>query len=143
MPELVELIRKRDFNQLREILCGFPAQDLAEIFTDLKPDDEAVLLRILPRDLAAELLEDLPVEDQEKMLQALGSEQVAQILNDISADDRTALLEELPAAARPSLAQPMKPRLVSTPKTLPFSILMPLTSQFWIMSTPRKSAPRA
>ena len=38
MPELVELIRKRDFNQLREILCDFPAQDIAEIFTDLKPD---------------------------------------------------------------------------------------------------------
>ena len=55
MPELVELIRKRDFNQLREILSAFPAQDLAEIFTDLKPDDEAVLLRILPRDLAADV----------------------------------------------------------------------------------------
>jgi len=30
-PELVELIRQRNFNQLREILCGFPAPDLAEI----------------------------------------------------------------------------------------------------------------
>lgn len=109
MPELVELIRKRDFNQLREILCAFPAQDLAEIFTDLKPDDEAVLLRILPRDLAAQVFEYLPVEDQEKMLQALGSEQVAQILNDIAADDRTALLEELPAAATQKLLNLLSP----------------------------------
>ena len=109
MPELKELIRNRDFNQLREILCGFPAQDLAEIFTDLKSDDEAVLLRILPRDLAAQVFEYLPVEDQEKMLQALGSEHVAQILNDISADDRTALLEELPAAATQKLLNLLSP----------------------------------
>ena len=109
MPELKELIRKRDFNQLREILCEFPAQDLAEIFTDLKPDDEAVLLRILPRDLAAQVFEYLPVADQERMLQALGSEQVAQILNDISADDRTALLEELPAAATQKLLNLLSP----------------------------------
>ena len=103
MPELIDLIRKRDFNELRAVLCVFPAQDLAEIFTDLNPDDEAVLLRILPRDLAAQVFEYLPMDDQEKMLQALGSEHVAQILNDITPDDRTALLEELPAAATQKL----------------------------------------
>lgn len=66
-PELEELIRKRDFNQLRAALSGFPAQDLAEIFADLTADEEAVLLRILPRDLAAEVFENLPVEHQEPL----------------------------------------------------------------------------
>lgn len=108
-PELEELIRKRDFNQLRAALSGFPAQDLAEIFADLTADEEAVLLRILPRDLAAEVFENLPVEHQEPLLQALGSEQVAQILNDLSADDRTALLEELPAAVTQRLLNLLTP----------------------------------
>ena len=108
-PELAELIRQRSFNQLREILCEFPAPDIAEIFTDLRPDDEAVLLRILPRNLAAEVFEHLSVEDQEQMLQALGSEQVAQILNDIAPDDRTALLEELPSAATQKLLNLLSP----------------------------------
>ena len=102
-PELVELIAKRDFTQLRAILCDFSAADLAEIFFDLKPDDEAVLLRILPNDVAAQVFEYLPVDDQEKMLHALGTEKVAQILNDIAPDDRTALLEELPSAATQKL----------------------------------------
>lgn len=108
-PELAELIRSRNFNELREILCAFPAPDIAEIFVDLKPGDEAVLLRLLPRELAAEVFEYLPVEDQEKMLQALGSGQVAQILNDIAPDDRTALLEELPAAVTQKLLALLKP----------------------------------
>ncbi|MFM2082337.1 MAG: hypothetical protein RL380_1028 [Verrucomicrobiota bacterium] len=108
-PELVELIRQRNFNQLREILCDFPATELAEIFYDLPPGDEAVLLRVLPRELAAEVFELLPVEDQEKMLHALGNEQVAQILNDIAPDDRTALLEELPAAVTQKLLALLDP----------------------------------
>jgi magnesium transporter len=108
-PELVELIRQRNFNQLREILCHFSALELAEIFFDLPPGDEAVLMRVLPRELAAEVFELLPVEDQEKMLHALGNEQVAQILNDIAPDDRTALLEELPAAVTQKLLALLDP----------------------------------
>jgi magnesium transporter len=108
-PELKELIQRRDFVQLRDILCNFPAAEVAEIFYDLPPDDEAVLLRLLPRDLAAEVFECLPLEDQEKLLHALGSEQVAQILNDIAPDDRTALLEELPAAATQKLLNLLSP----------------------------------
>jgi len=108
-PELAELIRTRNFAELREILCSFPAPDIAEIFFDLDADNEAVLLRILPHDVAAEVFEHLPVEDQEKMLHSLGNEQVAQILNDISPDDRTALLEELPAAATQKLLNLLLP----------------------------------
>ncbi len=108
-PELKELIQRRDFNGLRDILCTFPAADVAEIFYDLPPGDEAVLLRLLPRELAADVFEYLPLEDQEKLLHALGSEQVAQILNDIAPDDRTALLQELPAAATQKLLNLLSP----------------------------------
>jgi len=108
-PELVELIRRRDFNQLREILCEFTAPDVAEIFADLTPDDQAVLLRILPHDLATEVFEYLSLEDQEKLLRALGTEQVAGILNDLSPDDRTALLQELPSAATQKLLALLDP----------------------------------
>ena len=108
-PELVALIHQRNFAQLREILSEFSAPDIAEIFTDLGPDEEAVLMRILPHDVAAEVFEYLSVEDQESMLHSLGNEQVAQILNDLAPDDRTALLEELPAAATQKLLNLLTP----------------------------------
>ena len=96
LPELKELIRQRDFAQLREILSEFPAPDLAELLDDLEPADTAVLLRILPRDLAAEVFEYIPIAGQEELLHALGDADVASILNELAADDRTALLEEVP-----------------------------------------------
>src|SRR6266550_347892 len=108
-PELVELIRQRNFNQLRQILCEFPAPDIAEILSDLSADDKAVLLRILPHALATEVFEYLRVEEQEQLVHALGNEQVAAILNEMPPDDRTALLEELPSAATLKLLDLLSP----------------------------------
>ena len=108
-PELVELIRKREFNQLREILCDFAPVEVAEILADLPAEDKAILLRILPHQLAADVFEHLSLEDQEGLLQALGKEDVATILNDLAPDDRTALLEEMPAAATQKLLNLLSP----------------------------------
>jgi len=108
-PELMELIRQRNFNQLREILSEFSPPDIAEILADLSADDKAVLLRILPQELASDVFEYLSVEDQEKLIHALGNEQVAGILNDLPPDDRTALLEELPSAVTQKLLALLSP----------------------------------
>jgi magnesium transporter len=108
-PELTGLIERREFNRLREVLCEFPPAEIAEIFSDLPAEDQAVLLRILPHALAADVFEHLDHEDQERLLLALGNEQVARILNEMEPDDRTALLEELPAAATQKLLNLLSP----------------------------------
>ncbi len=108
-PELTELIHQRAFSQLRDILSRFPPEDISEILADLAPEDRAVLLRLLPRELAADVFEHLGVEEQERLLLALGNEQVARILNEMEPDDRTALLEELPAAATQKLLNLLSP----------------------------------
>ena len=104
-PEIAELIHARNFTQLRELLVGFAAGDIAEIFTDLNPEEEAVLLRVLPRQLSAEVFGHLTHADQEALLHALAKEDVAAILNDMTPDDRTALLEELPSSATQKLLE--------------------------------------
>jgi hypothetical protein len=48
-----------------------------------------------------------------------------------------------PATTIPTFFARIAPRVVCTPRTLPFSMSIPVTSQFWIRSTPRRSAPRA
>jgi magnesium transporter len=109
-PELAELIRKREFNQLRQILSQFAPPDIADILTDVAADDKAVLLRILPQQLATEVFEYLAVDDQEQLVHALGNEHVARILNDLPPDDRTALLEELPSVVTQKLLSLLSPK---------------------------------
>ena len=108
-PELAELIRQRNFNQLREILVEFPAPDIAEILADVSAEDKAVLLRILPQDLAADVFEHLSREDHEQLIHALGTDHVARILNDMQPDDRTTLLEELPGPVTQKLLNLLSP----------------------------------
>jgi len=108
-PELHEFIERRDFNRLRDLLTDFPAADVAEILSDLSPDERAITLRILPHHLAADVFEHLELEEQEQLLRALGNEQVAHILNEMEPDDRTAILEELPAAATRHLLNLLSP----------------------------------
>ncbi len=117
LPEIEEMIERRDFAGLREALSGLPVADVADVFCDLPPESVAVLFRILPRDKATEVFAYLPVEVQEPLLRAMGQEQVAAVLNDMAPDDRTALLEEIPGEAAQRLMGLLSPderKLAST-----------------------------
>src|SRR6185436_18387830 len=72
-PDVAELIRNRNFNELREFLLELPVPDLAELLADSSPEDRAVLFRLLPRELAAETFEYLPFEAQEELLKGLAT----------------------------------------------------------------------
>ena len=108
-PDLAELIRARQFNELREFLLDLSAPDLAEVLADCSPEDRAVLFRLLPRSVAAETFEYLPFEAQEELLRSLGDEQVARVLDDMRPDDRTAFLEELPGQVTARLLNLLSP----------------------------------
>jgi magnesium transporter len=97
-PEIKDLINSRDFTSLKEVLVDWTPADIADLLTDLPDYEQAVLFRILPKDLATDTFEYLDVEVQLSLLKALGNEEVAFILNDMSPDDRTAMLEEVPAS---------------------------------------------
>ncbi len=108
-PELSGLIESRDANTLKEVLQGWLVPDLAELIADIPESDQAVLFRLMPRNVAAEVFEYLDLETQKSLLKALGQEHVATILNEMHPDDRTALLEELPGAAAKQLVALLSP----------------------------------
>ena len=117
-PDLEELIRAREFGQLREFLLDLSVPDLAELLAETPPEDRAVLFRLLPRALAADAFEYLPFEAQEELLKGLGDEQVAAVLDEMSADDRTALLEELPGEVTRRLLDLLSPEEREVARTL-------------------------
>ncbi|MDX6765370.1 MAG: magnesium transporter [Candidatus Methylacidiphilales bacterium] len=107
--EIHELIGQKNFTALRHVFQEWPPADLAALITDLPPDDQAVVFRILPRELAAHTFDFLEFDDQRYLLDSLRQDQVADILNGMSPDDRTLLLEELPAEASKKLIALLSP----------------------------------
>ncbi len=98
-PEIKALIDERKLSTLKEILSEWSPTDIAEIMTELTENEQAIIFRLLPKDIATDTFEYLDFEFQVNLLKAMGREEVAGILNEMSPDDRTALLEDLPSTA--------------------------------------------
>ena len=109
-PEINELIARRSFLPLKEVLVDLTPPEIADFIEDIEAEDRAIVFRLLPRDLAADVFEYLEFEIQEAMLKSLGQGEVAAILNEMAADDRTVLLEELPANATKQLLTLLSPQ---------------------------------
>lgn len=91
-----DLIDRRDWTGLREVVHGLAPSDLADLLTEL-PDRETVLLfRALPREVAAETFANLGPDQREDLLQAFTDDETRRLLTELTPDDRTHLLEELP-----------------------------------------------
>jgi magnesium transporter len=103
------MIEARDFAALRELFREWPPADVAEVILDLPGDEQVIIFRVLPHDLAADVFEYIGIEEQHKLLRAMAHEQVVGILNEMAPDDRTALLEELPSDAARKLIRFLTP----------------------------------
>ena len=118
LPEIRELIEQRNFSALQRIFNDWLPVDLAELISDLPENEQAVLFRLLPKDLATETFEYLDFDSQQNLLTALTKKHVTQILNSMSADDRTALLEELPSTVVQELLKLLSFKEFKIAKTL-------------------------
>ncbi|MFH1185715.1 MAG: magnesium transporter [Chloroflexota bacterium] len=104
------LITSRDFTELREQAKNWHASDLAAVMEPLSAEREAIVFRLLPRELAAKVFSYLEPDRQEHLLKAMAHTEVAAILNAMSPDDRTSLLEELPAGVMQRMLDLLSPR---------------------------------
>ncbi len=107
--ELEEMIKGKQWDELRAALSELDPPDIAEILVDLPVEDEGVIFRVLPRDRAAEVFSYLPLEQQESLIVSLSSETSRTLLAEMTPDDRIRLLEEMPAAVTRRLLESLPP----------------------------------
>ena len=98
LEQLLELTAQKQYRQLKELLSEMNEVDIAEFLDELEPEQQVVVFRLLPRQLAAEVftyLEDS--EDQEKLIGALSDNELRAILDELYLDDAVDIIEEMPA----------------------------------------------
>jgi magnesium transporter len=108
-PELEAFIATRDFGGLQAVFKEMLVPDIAEVIEDIRPNDRAVLFRLLPKQMAMETFENLDVSIQRDLLSELAKNEVISLLNEMHPDDRTALLEELPGTIARDLIGALSP----------------------------------
>lgn len=107
--QIAGLVASRHFKEIRELLQHQHPADVAELIELLEGEQQAVVFRLLPRQLAASTFEHLPLADQHRLMLALGDAEVARVLDAMSPDDRTMLLEELPGRITKRLLNLLSP----------------------------------
>jgi magnesium transporter len=98
LPQLLDLVARRKFRQLKDLLSEMNEADIAEFLDEVEPDQQAVVFRLLPKELAAEVfayLEDS--EDQQKLIGALSDKELREVLDELYLDDTVDIIEDMPA----------------------------------------------
>ena len=94
---LLELLRRRDFHALRTALAEENEVDVADFLEELSQEEALLAFRTLPKELAAEVFSNLSPERQQVVIQSVTDQEVAAIVEELYVDDAVDLLEELPA----------------------------------------------
>ncbi|MEO0053886.1 MAG: magnesium transporter, partial [candidate division WOR-3 bacterium] len=95
-PEIIELIRQKNWHALKDVLSFWPAPDIADLISTLREPDVVILFRLLPRHLQSEVFAEFDPDTQLTLIRNLTDEQVKALMAELAPDDRTELFEDLP-----------------------------------------------
>jgi len=96
LPEIRELLVKKDFIFLKQLLKNIRSVDLAEGWVYLEPTEKNIIFKLLGTKKAVEVFENLRRDEQNRILDNLDNVEVTQIINEMAPDDRADLFKELP-----------------------------------------------
>lgn len=108
-PELDELIEKKDWVTIKEVLDDVPAVDIAELLDELDPEVAVVIFRLLKKAKAADVFTYLSSGKGVELLETFSRQQLSDVMNNLEPDERVALLEELPGELTQVVLNSMAP----------------------------------
>lgn len=95
--QILELLEKKDYHALKNILNELYPADIALLFEDLPLDTLPVLFRILSKELAAEAFVEFSSDMQEHLIKGFSDSELKEVLDELYIDDAVDIIEEMPA----------------------------------------------
>jgi len=96
LPEIKELVAKKDFNGLKAFLKTIHSMDLAEGWRHLEPFEKIIVFKLLGVKKSVEVFENLRLPAQTYIINNLDNAEAARIINEMAPDERADLFKELP-----------------------------------------------
>ena len=87
----------KKWQELKEMLTEMNEQDIAELFMELEERELTLIYRLLPKELAAEVFVNMEPEYQELLIRAFSDTELREVLDELYVDDAVDLIEEMPA----------------------------------------------
>ena len=98
LEEIEEMTRRKQYKALRDILVELEPADIADLFDDLPEEMLPLLFRLLPKEPAAELFVELEPDVQEMLIRGFSNTELQEVLDELYLDDAVDIVEEMPAS---------------------------------------------
>ena len=95
--ELAELLERKQYAALRDRLVQLEPADIAALFGELTETQLPLLFRLLPKEPAAEVFVELDPDQQELLICGFSNTELKEVLDELYVDDAADLVEEMPA----------------------------------------------
>ena len=95
--EVIELIKTRKFNKLKEYLQNVNSADLPSLFDELNEEQILIAYRLLSKEKAAEAFAEFDSDVQEKLINGFSDKELKSVIDELFMDDTVDLIEEMPA----------------------------------------------
>ncbi len=97
MEQVEDLVERKRWPALRDMLSLLEPADIALILSQLPGDRLPLLYRLLPKELAAEVFVEMEPEEQELLIKSFSDTELREVLEELYVDDTVDLIEEMPA----------------------------------------------
>ena len=87
----------KKYTTLRDMLVTMNPNDIAGIFDSLEEHRIPVMYRLLPKELAAEVFVEMEPDAQELLIKGFSDNELKEVLDELYVDDAADLVEEMPA----------------------------------------------
>ena len=91
------LTGQKKYATLRDILVTMNPADIAAMFGELEERILPLLFRLLPKDIAAEVFAELEPDLQELLIRGFSDSELKEVVDELYVDDAVDLVEEMPA----------------------------------------------
>ena len=97
LERIKELLRRKQYGALRELLTELEPADIASLFEELDAESIPLLFRLLPKEPAAEVFVELEPDAQELLIRGFSNTELKEVLDELYLDDAVDIVEEMPA----------------------------------------------
>ncbi len=94
---LTDLLTLKKYSQVRTLLLGQNAIDIAALLTEIPPEKLLLVFRLLPKELAAEVFVEMDSEQQILLIKGFNDTELHAVFDELFVDDTVDIIEEMPA----------------------------------------------
>ncbi|MDP3012461.1 MAG: magnesium transporter [Candidatus Hydromicrobium sp.] len=103
IDNIEELIKKKDWEEIKNKLLDIPASDIAYLMEHFNEETELLIFRLLPKIKSAKVFAEFETDKQESILKNISNKKIKQIILDLHPDDRTEIFGDLPGKVTQTL----------------------------------------